>query len=458
MKHLVKFSLGFCAAVAAFTQPAAAARGDLDLGFNPPYVNGSRINKLALQADGGILIAGSFSEVGVDSIARSGLARLNRDGRLDLGFHPVIQGETTFQHSIAHVLVQADGKILIGGSFASVNGIPRAGLARLNPDGTLDLDFQPALEGDPFSLSRIAVQRDGKILIGGTFSAVDGVARNGFARLDPAGSPDIGFHPFASIVDEKVRVYQIATQPDEKILVCGRLTRTDGNYRHYFVRFQSDGTLDPGFEVNTSDEVEEFALQRDGKILIGGDFWSVDGVPRLGLARLDADGRLDAGFAPAGDFESVLALATDGSGKVLVGLSDDNPIGRFVQLDANGALDRDFNPNVNQSVSDIAIQADGKILIAGGFTSVHGQPMSYLARLYGRPENEVSLCCFDLLDGRPGFDIISATPRTIVVEASTNLVNWSALETLTVGSEAVRFSDSDAAAFAGRFYRVSWQP
>ncbi len=99
---------------------------------------------------------------------------------------------TAYVYSVA---VQADGKILLGGDFTTVGGTPRNHIARLNADGTLDTGFNPNANGDVYS---VAVQADGKILLGGNFTTVGGTARNHIARLNADGTLDTGFNPNAN--------------------------------------------------------------------------------------------------------------------------------------------------------------------------------------------------------------------------------------------------------------------
>jgi hypothetical protein len=91
-----------------------------------------------------------------------------------MGFDP---DASSYVYSIA---VQADGKILIGGAFETIGGVARDSIARLNPDGTLDMGFDPTAHN---GVACIALQGDGKILIGGAFTAIGGVARNYIARV-----------------------------------------------------------------------------------------------------------------------------------------------------------------------------------------------------------------------------------------------------------------------------------
>ena len=80
------------------------------------------------------------------------------------------------------IAVQSDGRIVIGGRFTSYDGVARNRIARLHTDGSLDESFDPGVGLDDFP-EAIAVQSDGKILIGGNFTSYDGVARNRVARL-----------------------------------------------------------------------------------------------------------------------------------------------------------------------------------------------------------------------------------------------------------------------------------
>ncbi len=159
-----------------------------------------------------------------------------------------------------------------------MGGTARNRIARLNADGTLDTGFDPNANGDVYS---VAVQADGKILLGGDFTTVGGTARNYIARLNADGTLDTGFNPNANSV-----VYSVAVQADGKILLGGDFTTVGGTARNYIARLNADGTLDPGFNPNANDYVYSVAVQADGKILLGGGFTTVGGTARNHIARL----------------------------------------------------------------------------------------------------------------------------------------------------------------------------
>ena len=129
-----------------------------------------------MQPDGKVLVAGSFSVV--NGTNRQGIARLNANGSLDSSFNP----GTGVNGTVYSVALQPDGKVLIGGEFTSVNGTNRSRFARLNVNGSLDSSFNPGT-GPVKVIRSIALQSDGKVLIGGDFTTVNGVARLQVARL-----------------------------------------------------------------------------------------------------------------------------------------------------------------------------------------------------------------------------------------------------------------------------------
>ena len=175
-----------------------------------------------VQSDGKILVGGYFTTIG--GVARNYIARLNPDGSIDTAFNP------NANNILSSIAVQADGKILIGGRFTTIGGVARSYIARLNPNGSVDATFNPngttrrTLPGIPGSgnvngsVGSIGVQADGKVLIGGSFATIGGVTRNTIARLNSDGNLDIGFNANFATVAPPFVVKSIALQADGKIL------------------------------------------------------------------------------------------------------------------------------------------------------------------------------------------------------------------------------------------------
>ncbi len=272
--------------------------------------------------------------------------------------------------------VQADGKILVGGDFTTLGGQSRRYLGRINPNGTLDASFNP---GPDNYVDSLAVQADGKILVGGNFTALGGQSRYYIGRLNADGTLDTGFNPGANN-----SVNSLAVEADGKILVGGYFTALGGQIRTGIGRLNADGTLDMKFNPAADNTVYSVAVQADGKILAGGFFTILGGQIRTGVGRLNADGTADSSFNPGAD-SGALSLAVQADGKILagglfttLGGQSRNYIGR---LNADGTLDTNFSPGADGAVESLALQADGKILVGGAFTTLGGQGRTNIGRL-----------------------------------------------------------------------------
>lgn len=293
--------------------------GTLDTAFNPGA--NDRVNCFALQPDGKILVGGRFTFLG--HWTSLGIARLNTDGTLDTNFTFVAQTLGT----VNAIAVQPDGRIVVGGIFGfSGSGQQRTNISRLNADGTSDMSFQPAVNG---WVEALAVQPDGKILVGGCFGSVSGQPRTNLARLNPDGTVDVAFNPGAGVFTQPGAgssfVFSVALQADGKILVGGFFDSLGGQTCYCLGRLQGNGDFDPGFNPGASSYVYALALQPDGKLLAGGSFSMLGSTPRNDLGRLNnsalatealsSDGStvtwLRGGTSPEA-WETSFALSTDG--------------------------------------------------------------------------------------------------------------------------------------------------
>lgn len=358
----------------AIVDPAHADTRLLDSGFADPNIGGTDIRAIKVQSDGKILIGGDFTSAG--GSGRTYLARFNSDGTLDTAFSPGLSSKV---HAIA---VQSDGKILAGGDFSTAGGAVRRGLARFASDGTLDATFDPSLDtfgGSVNNVFAIAVQNDGKILVGGNFM-VAGSGRRYLVRLASDGTLDPAFN---ASMDSDVRA--IAVQSDGKILAGGTFTSAGGSARTYLARFGSDGALDATFNPSLDNGVYAIAMQTDGKLLIGGGFTLGGSAGGTRLARLGNDGTLEAAFSPNLN-NTVLKIAVQGNGKILAagGFTSANGTGRqrLARFENDGTLDASFNPGLDGWARAMEVQGDGKIVVGGDFTTADSLGRGRLARFF----------------------------------------------------------------------------
>jgi uncharacterized delta-60 repeat protein len=410
---------------------------NIDPNINPHAT--AQVNAIAVQQDGKILVGGDFTKLAPmvgTAVTRNHIARLEIDGRLDRTLNLSTVGSVVYA-----IAVQPNGKILIGGSFTTVLGVPRNNIARLNTDGTLDMAFDPKANGQvnaiavhpdgniwvggAFSniggqpqgcitrldgatgsanlsdlkadgqVNALAVQADGKmILVGGDFGTIGGQPRFEIARLDAAnGSVDLMFNPTAN-----GRVSSIAVEATGNILVGGNFTKIAEKTHNYIARLKSAGDVDDSFDPNPSFVLYTIAVQTDTKILIGGGFATLaphEGAPVTckWIARLNPDGTLDTDTdfnqnTQANNIVYSIAVQTDGkilAGGVFSSIGGQTSSNGIARLKGTTGLaddnDDKFSPSANGDVFSIAIQADGKILAGGVFSSIGGQPRRLFARL-----------------------------------------------------------------------------
>jgi uncharacterized delta-60 repeat protein len=342
------------------------------------------VEAIAVQMDGKILVGGSFTTM--NGTNRNHIARLNPDGTLDSAFDP---GDGP-NGGILAIASQPGGKVLMGGYFSAINGTNRNHVARLNPDGTLDSSFNPG-EGPNDAVFAIVMQTNGTVLVGGAFTAIDGTNRSGIARLRTDGSLDASFDPGTGIGGS---VFSVGLQQDGRVVVVGYFSSINGTNWNAIGRLNADGGLDYTFNPGTGaggtwdpPVVRSVAIQSDGKIVVGGDFSSINGAASYNVARLNSDGGLDPGFANQGAGHYVSSVVVQPEGKVIVGGSWTSTFGTdwLVRLNVDGTVDGGFEAcaGVNGSIRSIALQTDGKMLIGGEFVSINGVTRIGVARLNG---------------------------------------------------------------------------
>lgn len=343
--------------------------------FNPDA--DSYVTQVTTFPNGDVLIAGSFTAVGGQP--RNHYARLNPDGSVDTSFHNSLAAGAV--HAIA---VQPDGKALIGGKGSQGNG----GLLRLNADGSVDTSFVDVATGGTPAIHSIALQADGRILIGGEFIAMGGQPRANLARLNADGTLDASFDA-GTLSSNPLPIKSIAVQPDGRILIAGY-----GLLRRLLPNGQAD-TTEPLAPVAADTYLKTLELQSDGKILLGGGYgFALGGVDRGTLVRLNANGSIDTAFLPnvRGDVD---AIALDSGGNLVIA-GGMNSVGGVIRrnlarLSVNGVPDTAFlEAEMNAApVYDVALQADGKLLLAAHFTQINGLVRNRVARLYadGRLDN-----------------------------------------------------------------------
>jgi uncharacterized delta-60 repeat protein len=299
------------------------------------------------------------------------LVDANDIGSIDLSFRPMLG---KFAHSVSDILVQPDRKILIAGWIL----LPDAtqGIARLNADGSMDSSFHSP-ETLNFSVARMALQKDGKILIGGGFSQIGDVTRRSIARLNADGSVDPTFD--AGSLFENKQVNALALQSDGRILVSA------GSGPNLFVRLNPDGSNDPSF-ISTVYQPHKLLVLPDDRVLVASYYQS--------LTRLLPDGATDEQFAS--DLPRVNSMSLDPRGRILIGydtrVTDGQITGGVARLLPDGQVDSTFQSHFddNSFVRELLPLGDGKIILIGKFSSYAGVERTDMMRILedGSPDAE----------------------------------------------------------------------
>ncbi len=348
--------------------------GSSDIIFRVPMANNKSYN-VSIQADEKILLGGAFSQI--NGQLTSSLVRLNGDGRIDESFNATFESKALVQSLIQ----QNDGKIIAAGDFNLANGSARSNISRFNLNGTLDTSFNSGtglIPEYPLGFRYIYdtdIQSDGKILIAGIFYGYNGILRRGIVRLNTDGTVDTSFD--SDLNGGLLTIFEILVLPDDTILasVFGTDPLTGFGYSG-IAKFNADGSSE-GFS-NPEGQVRKMARQPDGKILIGGAFNFVNGNPLRNIARLNADGSIDSTFNIGSGFNGgVLDIVVQPDGKILVAGTFTSFNGklrnRIARLNADGSLDITFDPGsgADATVYKIALLPNGKIVLGGNFDNLN---------------------------------------------------------------------------------------
>ncbi|AWI26731.1 M43 family zinc metalloprotease [Flavobacterium pallidum] len=358
----------------------------------------------ALQTDGKIVFGGDFT-------AYSGTTT-NRLGRLksDMTYDSAFNSGSGPNNSVKTLAMQADGKIVIGGNFTSYNGISKNGVARINPNGSLETAFTANLNSGGY-INAIAIQTDGKIIIGGKFTSCNGTARINIVRLNTNGTVDTSFSSgFNNISGQEVNC--IAIQPNGRIVVGGSFVGYSGNNNvKRIVRLTTNGALDSSFVLtdlfftgsgspDPSPVVNALKVLSNGKIMLTGTFTTYN--QRNCFLRIMSDGTIDPQWG-----EGIPIISSSfGTGIKCFGIQNDKAIigggfqkitsiyhrRRIARLDVTTepVLDTSFNPGegfgpMDESLASviysITLQPDGKIICAGKFTDYNGIVVNNITRI-----------------------------------------------------------------------------
>jgi len=411
----------------------------IDMSFNHrddlPMFN-LNTDQTITQPDGKILAIGGFTfyykyqkynEVeSTNANFSSWIVRLNSDLTIDttfntgLGFGPSSGGSSEFE-VVKTMALQSDGKILVGGRFTSYNGTPIAKIIRLNADGSIDTSFNNSgIAVSNGSVNCIKIQPDNKIVVAGISLYASGSA---LVRLNADGSIDNSFVNTGSF--DSIHLF-----PNGKILAGGDVFDGINNGRKLLL-FDNNGNIDPSFNMDFLNfQSNNVIVQPDNKILLVKKTPSSDDS----MMRLNSDGSIDdsfnsgTGFKLTGYPAFIFSINLQTNGDIVVsGVFDkynEISVRRGIRINSNGVFDPTFNHlgiDNNDSLLYSKLQDDGTIL--GSF--------------YIKSPDTTIRYCFARLDAN-GY--IIENKHLITTTKVNKIVKKSNTEIMAVGSSAFSFN------------------
>jgi uncharacterized delta-60 repeat protein len=432
--------------VLAVAGPASAQQFD---NFDPTFGSGGLVlsdmaggaSALALQPDGKIVLAGSATDTSGFQLLV--VTRFNSDGSPDSTFgsggRVAVQfGDGSFPLSGANaVALGPDGKIVVAGGASDSSGIQELLVARFTTDGMPDNSFsgdgkfltQLGSNGNPSYLNAVAVQSDGKVVVGGQASDSDGNSRFLVGRLTTGGGWDSSFNGDGRVLTQIGKaaglaewVSSLAIQSDGKIVASGQAADANGQVALLATRLTSGGGFDSSFSGNgillhqlglgssPLSRANAVALQSDGKVLLGGDATPANGNGGFMVTRLTSGGDFDSSFGAGGVVatqlgtgfnasSSIASLALQSDGNVVAaGFDTDNDGNSQILVTRLSGVNGNFDGNFGEAgkvtaqvgtdalpfsqAFATAVQPDGRILLGGVANAAGGTTKLMAARLF----------------------------------------------------------------------------
>jgi uncharacterized delta-60 repeat protein len=393
-------------------------------------VNGT-IHAITVGEEGSLLIGGEFSEV--SGTTRNHLAKISATGDLIAEFAPNLDG------AVFALGTRNNGSVVVGGAFSS----PTPHLAYLQPDGSFTLP--PIGSGTSSRINCLAVGLDDSVTFGGPFRRLNGGSAIYAARLDALGAIDATFNSsLLSSMSIEAGADAIAVQNDGKVIVGGNFNTAHGFSS--LVRLNSDGSMDEEFSSENGSILYPKVIEilDTGKILLAGVANSSgEGFVR----RLNGDGSIDTSFAEVTFDGCVETVARAEDDTLLVGGSFS---GGLARLHPDGTRDAGWNITTDGLVKAIAFVGTDTAIIGGAFQSVDGKPRYGIARIILKAQ---ALSATNS-NGRFSARLQGQIGKRYQVEASTDLANWSVIGITVATEGGITVDDDLARVHAHRFYRA----
>ncbi len=349
------------------------------------------ITDIDLLSTGKFVMSGEFNSYNGTSANR--IIQLNADGTVYSGFS---YGSGFTPDTTNEIAELSDGRLIIVGQFTNYNGTSCTRIIGLNGNGTVNTGFTTGtgFNVDPGPIER---QSDDKVVIGGNFWEYNGTTSPKIIRLNTDGSYDntfvvgSGFTSGGTFNNLDSEVGCLAIQSDGKIVVGGNFDAYSGTSVTRICRLNSDGSLDNTFSTGTglNGVPVEIKIQSDGKIVVGGFFTSYNGTTSNRIVRLNTDGSIDTSFSgvTTGFNEAVLAIEFLSDERIVIGGDftsyNSSSANKIICLNTNGSVNTSmtFGTGFNLYVSAINVLEFNNLLVGGLFNTYKGLSANKLIKL-----------------------------------------------------------------------------
>lgn len=338
-------------------------------------------------SDNRVVYIGNFNYYNDTNTSAYKLVALNNDGTQSTEFKTFVQHTGQPILGVTDIERYGNNKLLIAGAFNSYNSVSRPGITRILSNGSIDRSFvTTGFGGGTNSSVRCVILSNGKIVASGAFTTYNGVSRNRITGINANGSIDTsfdvgtGFNSSAS---------QFLLREDEKLILAGAFTTYNNVSYNRIISLNVDGSVNGSFDIGTGLSSSPFTIVNypGNKILIAASKTTTyKGISKDGIFLINSDGSIDNSFNVTVNtaFGSISKVAVQPDGKIVVAGNFDSinstSLYGITRLNADGSIDNTFNPGLGFQGSDngnydvlssISIQPDGKILLGGRVMSIY---------------------------------------------------------------------------------------
>jgi hypothetical protein len=352
-----------------------------------PIVKGGKVHAIEALPNGKIIVGGEFTSINDQPIKY--LARINADGSVDTSWNPSC-------NSTVYDIARTGNTLFVCGSFSSIGGLSRTGLAKISAEGPFSIEagFNARLSGG--SVNALSVdETNGRIYVAGGFSKAGTTPVFGLIRfLTTNSSFDSSWIPVANPHwSSLASMTAIALSPDNNWVFVGGQNQFGDSY--LVGKIDQDGNFDSEWNPQAyggNQYIAKIVVTNDS-VFIGGDFWEMGGLTQWGIAKLDYSGNADTAWRLDLDEYrgtwynfSVTDMLISGEHLYLAGsFGYANGMRRAglarVDSDGMGSLDANWAPSVNELIRALGLLQSGNLLCGGQFTEVNDQHAVGLAQV-----------------------------------------------------------------------------